>query len=77
MLKEWYVKAFPTDDLGEYLNNISFEEIYKQLYKGIDIYEVIGVWDSLVRERVFLEMSERFDMEPEVLYTMWLNNAGN
>lgn len=77
MLREWYMKAFPTDDLGEYLNNLSFEEIYKQLYRGVDIYEVIGVWDSLVRERVFLEMSERFDMEPEVLYTMWLNNAGN
>ena len=77
MLREWYMKAFPTDDLGEYLNNLSFEEIYKQLYRGVDIYEVIGVWDSLVRERVFLEMSERFDMDPEVLYTMWLNNAGN
>ena len=77
MLRDWYMETFPTDDLGEYLNNVSFEEIYKQLYRGVDIYNVIGVGDSIIRERVFLEMSERFDIDPEVLYTMWLNNAGN
>ena len=77
MLRDWYMETFPTDDLGEYLNNVLFEEIYKQLYRGVDIYNVIGVGDSIIRERVFLEMSERFDIDPEVLYTMWLNNAGN
>ena len=74
MLREWYMEAFPSDELGEFLNEISFEDIWKYMYRGQDVYELMGVGDSLVRERVLLEMSERFDTDYEVIYTMWINN---
>ena len=74
MLREWYMEAFPSDELGEFLNEISFEDLWKFMYRGQDVHKIIGVGDSLLRERVFMEMSERFDTDYEDIYTMWLNN---
>jgi hypothetical protein len=40
-----------------------------------DVYEYIGVSDSLIRERVFWNLSEITTTEYNVIYDLWLASA--
>lgn len=75
LVKEFYAKNYPTDDMVEDMNDITFQEVLNELIKGngCNIYEIIGVSDSLVRERVFLGLSEAMNLEYEHIYELWLN----
>ena len=73
-IKKWYISEYPTDDLGERLNNYSsFEDLWKAIHKGVDVYIVIGVGDSLIRERVFDELSKIYGVDYEEVYKTWLS----
>ena len=70
-IKDWYTKEYPTDELGPLLNHVvTFEELYKGLPA---IYELIGVSDSLVRERVFTKLTEVMKVSYDDIYNKWLN----
>lgn len=72
-IKEWYTTEYPTDDMGEELDEaISFYGVYEAILCGLDIYRVLGVGDSIVRERVFLELSEMLECDYNEIYTTWL-----
>lgn len=71
-LKEWYTKEFPTDDLGNELARISFEEIYNGMNRGIDVYDLLGVGDSVIRERVFDQLSKIYNCSYDDIYNLWL-----
>lgn len=76
LIKEFYAKNYPADGMVNDMNdNISFQEILNELIKGngYNIYEIIGVSDSLIRERVFLGLSEVMNLEYEYIYELWLN----
>lgn len=72
-IKEWYTKSFKTDELGAELNDVTFHELHKALHDGKDIYEIMGVGDSLIRERLFLELSELLQLDYENIYRLWLD----
>jgi len=58
-LKNWYTKNYPTDDLGEAINpNVSFKDLWDCLHNNQDVYKLIGVGDSVIRERLFDQLSE-------------------
>lgn len=47
------MKNYPTDDLGEELNDkVTFEDMWNEDYKKYNVYQVMGVGDSLIRERL-------------------------
>lgn len=72
-IKEWYVKEYPTDELGAELNNeITFYDLFVVLdnYKGV--YEALNVWDSIVRERVFSKLAEIMRVDYDYVYEQWL-----
>lgn len=71
-VKSWYIKEFPTDNLGKELTRNSFEEIYDGMNKGIDFYNLIGVGDSVVRERVFDQLSKIYNCSYDDIYNLWL-----
>lgn len=73
-IKNWYVKAYPTDDLGPELDG-SFAGALETMAKGGCIYDYMGVGDSLVRERLFTRLSEMLDLDYEHIYQLWLNQA--
>ena len=76
LVKDFYAKTYPTDDMVDYMNdNITFQQVLNELIKGngYNIYEIIGVSDSLIRERVFLGLSEIMNLEYEYIYELWLN----
>lgn len=74
-VKDWYVNAYSTDDLGEEIKpDVTFADIDQNLESGAGIYDVFGVDDSLVRERIFEKLSELLGVDYNVIYDRWLGN---
>ena len=73
-IREFYLEAFPTDDLGLELNETpTFAGLLNQLIVGGDVYRYIGVSDSLVRERLFEKLAETLNVGYDYIYNLWLN----
>ena len=70
-IKLWYMSNFPKDELGKDINpSATFSEAKNNLSS---IYEYLMVDDSVIRERVFSELSERMGLSYEEIYDQWLN----
>lgn len=75
-VKEWYCVTYPDDNLGcEISSRISFLTIYNAIKSGRDIYEVMGVGDSIIRERIFDKLSIILKVDYSVLFYMWLDKS--
>ena len=73
-IRDFYVSEFPSDELGLELNKAaSFEGLFGALNGGI-VYEYLGVFDSVVRERVFEKFASLNGLTYNEVYEMWLNN---
>lgn len=73
-VREWYTSTFPSDELGADLDGgLSFGDVVDALSKGENIYDVLGVEDSIVRERVFGRLAELQDKSYEEIYDTWAN----
>lgn len=72
-VKEWYFSVFPLDDLGQYIkNNITFEDVYNNLTLGDALYDYVGIADSIVRERVFEQLSIIKGVDYSEIYNKWI-----
>ena len=72
-IREYYLEAFPTDELGVEINpQANFESLWIVIRGGL-FYEYIGVFDSVVRERVFEKLSQLSGHEYDYIYQEWLN----
>ncbi len=72
-IKEWYVKEYPTDELGVELNNeITFYDLFVVLDTYKSVYEALNVWDSIIRERVFGKLAEIMNVDYDYIYKQWL-----
>ena len=72
-IRGWYLKAYPTDDLGEEIDpNVTFEDIFNTLDARRDVYRVIGVVDSIIRERVFAQLAKIMGTPYEYVFDQWL-----
>ena len=75
-VKDWYVKEYPTDDMGEDIDpELTFLGVFEALDNYEDIYEVIGVGDSIIRERIFSELADRMGVDYDYVYDQWLRSA--
>jgi hypothetical protein len=73
LVKDWYIKEYTTDELGQEINEkITFYDIFYALDRYKNIYEVLGVGDSLVRERVFKKLADIMKVEYNYIYEQWL-----
>ena len=74
-VKEWYKGEYPTDDLVEEIKDtVTFEDIFEALDNYKDIYDIIGVTDSLVRERIFEKLAELMEVDYDYVYDQWLRS---
>jgi hypothetical protein len=72
-IKDWYIKNHPTDDLGEYLNDdVTFSDLMNALNNKKEIYEFIGVGDSVIRERLFERLTSIYDESYDTIHKKWL-----
>lgn len=75
-IREWYLSAYPEDELGNEINpNATFNDVFECLDNYRDVYELIGVHDSLVRERIFEALSEIMNCDYDYIYDQWLRSA--
>ena len=74
-IKQWYTKAYKTDEMGQEINpNVTFMEV---LSDAENVYALLGVTDSVVRERVFEELSKRTNIPYEKIYDMWMGKQAS
>ena len=74
-IKEFYLNEYPTDELGIELDDkATFAGLVTQLFGNMDVYDYIGVTDSLVRERLFEELARQLGKPYDFVYNMWLNS---
>ena len=74
-IKGFYLCVYPTDELGVELNeNSTFVGLLNCLYEGNDVYEYIGVGDSIIRERLFERLAEELSSSYDYVYNLWLNS---
>ena len=74
-IRDWYMKNYPTDDLGEELNDATFTDLWNGLNNKTDIYEIMGVGDSVIRERLFERLAEIYGVDYDVVYKKWVGYA--
>ena len=71
-VKEWYLKNYPADELGvEIRDNVTFSGAFNCLDNYGDIYLYMGVWDSIVRERIFEELASRAGVGYQYIKEQW------
>lgn len=74
-VRDWYKGAFPTDEWAiDGMNRIvTFQDVYECLCLQYNVESVLGVSDSIVRERVFEKLSELMGCEYDYVYEQWMN----
>jgi hypothetical protein len=73
-IKEYYMNKYPQDELGVELNeNATFTGLVTHLFGDMDVYNYIGVGDSLVRERLFEELAKQLNKPYDYVYQLWLS----
>lgn len=71
-IKLYYINQFPSDELGIEINP---QATFLGLIGNIkDVYEYIGVADSIVRERLFERIAEIMECSYDEIYTLWLES---
>ena len=73
-VKKWYIKTYPTDELGEEIRaDINFYDVFHALDTYKEIYDYIEVGDSIIRERIFAKLSELMRVDYGEVYDQWLH----
>ena len=71
-VKDWYCAQYPQDELGNTINEkVTFEDTFDCLDNHQNIYECLGVSDSVIRERVFNKLADIMDVDYEYIYEQW------
>ena len=72
-IKKYYTERFPDDELGnEIKDDVTFLGLLDILFRNLDVYDYVGVGDSLVRERVFEGLSQYSSLDYSFIYDLWL-----
>ena len=78
LIREWYMNQFPSDELGEEINpELSFFGLFQAMDNYKCAYSTIGVFDSIVRERVFERLALIMGVSYNYIYEQWLRNTGS
>lgn len=80
-IRDWYTTAesYKDDELGKELDDeITFSKLMQGMRKGRDVYDLIGVGDSVIRERIFSALSELYAKgDYGEIYNLWLHGKYN
>lgn len=79
-IKEWYIKTYPTDSLGNELKDTTtFQDLFEVLDSYQDVYGALFKnkmeADSIIRERVFKELANIMDVDYGYIYDQWLKGV--
>ena len=73
-LRLYYLEQYKSDELSEWINeDVTFKDLLLCLNNNECVYELIGVYDSIVRERLFSGLSKEIGCSYNDVYTNWLD----
>ena len=73
-IKELYLKNYPQDELGNEINETAtLEGLLRTLIINGDVYEYIGVEDSIMRVNIFDELADSLKVNYDHVYNLWMN----
>ncbi|WP_099301866.1 hypothetical protein [Bacillus sp. Marseille-P3800] len=73
-IQSWYKENFPSDEMAiEIDSSINFINVMHAIEYEESFYDLIGVNDSIVRERIFEGLAEAFDLSYDYIYQKWLD----
>lgn len=76
LLKEFYMRTYPTDDLGQELDDrATFQDLFNALDTYKCVYNLFGVGDSIIRERLFERLAFLLGTDYDYVYEQWLLGA--
>lgn len=74
-IRTWYHKAYPTDEIWrEISKTATFDGVLNCLKKSGNLYDYLEIYDSLARERIFVELSNRLNISYEDIFIKWIRN---
>lgn len=77
-VKALITALYPDDDLCQEINDdITFGDVKEALDNGTDIYDVIGVDDSVIREYVFKTLADILNVSYDDIYSLWVYGYKN
>jgi hypothetical protein len=72
-IKEFYLSNYPTDELGNEIHTkATFIGLFEVLDTYKDVYNYIGVHDSIIRERIFEKLANEMGINYNEIYDQWL-----
>ncbi|MGE4353532.1 MAG: hypothetical protein AB7D36_05560 [Oscillospiraceae bacterium] len=72
-VKAWYISKFRDDELGRDIKaSITFKDVFEALDNYNNIYHIIGVGDSVIRERIFEQLADVMRVDYDYIYSQWL-----
>lgn len=72
-IQDIYRQHYPQDKEGLFINDkANLLDLADAIVKDEDVYSVIIVRDSIVRERLFVELSNMLGVNYDVIYDTWL-----
>jgi len=74
-MKNFYMTNYPTDNVGSTLSaEPNFYNLLDGMQQGIDVYNIMGGnADSLVRERIFIKLSDTMGVDYDIIFNLWLD----
>jgi hypothetical protein len=75
-IREAHLEMYPHDKLAKKLNDVTFEDLFRCLDNYQDVYEFIGVYDSIIRENLFSMLAEIMGVDYDVIYDQWMKAIG-
>jgi len=73
-VKQFYQQQYPTDEIGKEINpEIHFDDVLIALNNGGDVYKLLNVYDSIVRERIFEQLAEITLIDYCIIYDRWID----
>lgn len=72
-VRDWYIQTYPHDTQAHSITeSITFEDVFNTLDRRKDVYKLVGVSDSKIRENVFAELATIMEVGYDYIYEQWL-----
>ena len=73
-IREFYLKSYPLDELGFDINeSATFVGLLHAIHTEQNVYEYIGVHDSIIRESIFEELANILGVNYGYVFDLWMN----
>lgn len=72
-IRDWYIETYPHDELARSISeSVTFEDVFETLDRRKDVYQLLGVTDSMIRENIFSELATIMEVNYDYIYDQWL-----